>query len=107
MMSFDNCAKIVGALDLPLETRVHRLLTDRVEQCRSTGLLDRTHILIIEPGDTEEGIAQEIGFSPLVNPMDYGDPGFRMHRLCRPGLRLRPADRGRGRHHFQASSNVP
>ena len=79
MMSLDNCAKIVGALNLPLETRLHRLLTDRVEQYRSSGLLDMTHLLVIEPGDSEEGIAQEIGFSPLVNPMDgvrYGEPGF-------------------------------
>lgn len=79
MMSFDTGATIVGALNLPLEPRLHRLLTNRVEQCRSAGVLDMTDILIIEAGDTEKAIIEEVGFSPLVNPMDgarYGSVRF-------------------------------
>lgn len=33
-------------------------------------LLDLVPILVIEPGDTEENIIREIGFSPLVNRVD-------------------------------------
>jgi hypothetical protein len=46
---------------------------------RKAGLLDLTHILVIEPGDTEQAIVDAIGFSPLVSPLDgwrYGSNNF-------------------------------
>ncbi len=42
-------------------------------------LLDHTEILVVEPGDTEHDIIREVGFSPLVEPIDgirFGKPGF-------------------------------
>lgn len=42
-------------------------------------LLDLTFVLIIEAGDSEEAIIEEIGWSPLVEPFDgirFGEPAF-------------------------------
>lgn len=33
-------------------------------------LLDLTHVAIIEPHDTGQTIAQELGFNPLIHPID-------------------------------------
>jgi hypothetical protein len=38
-----------------------------------------THLLVVEPGDTEEAIKEEIGISPVVNPFDgerFGSEAF-------------------------------
>ena len=67
MQSYDNRASLEAALHLPLEPRLHRLLTDRVDQYRSADVLDMTHVLIIEPGDTEAAIVEEVGFSPMID----------------------------------------
>ena len=79
MQSYNNRAAIEASLHMPLEPRLHRLLTGRVEQYREAGVLDLTHILVIEPCDTENAIIETIGFSPLANPMDgarYGSSIF-------------------------------
>ena len=79
MQSHDNRAAIEAALYQPLDPRLHRLLAERVEQHRAAGVLDLTHVLVIEPGDTEQAIFNAIGMSPLVNPIDgirYGATGF-------------------------------
>lgn len=79
MQSHDNRAAIETALYQPLDPRLHRLLTERVELYRAAGVLDLTHVLVIEPGDTEQAIIDAIGMSPLVNPIDcirYGAAGF-------------------------------
>lgn len=42
-------------------------------------LIDATEILVVEQGDTEADIIREVGFSPLVDPVDgirFGSPGF-------------------------------
>jgi len=42
-------------------------------------LTDDTEWLVVEPGDTEEDIIREIGFSPLVEEIDgtrFGSPDF-------------------------------
>ncbi len=50
----------------------------RVEDILNSQLADMTHVLIIEPDDTEEDIVAEIGFSPVdVEGIRYGEPGFR------------------------------
>lgn len=79
MLSLDNRAAIETALYLPHEPHLHRLLTDRVELYRAAGLLDLTHILVVEPGDTEQAIIEAIAMTPLVNPIDgvrYGSAAF-------------------------------
>ena len=58
-------------------------LRDLIESCLSraeeNGLSAMTHIAVIEPGDTEEAIVDELGFSPLHNPLTgrrFGQRGF-------------------------------
>ena len=42
-------------------------------------MADQTHVVVIEPGDTEGDIQSEIGWSPLVHPVEgyrYGTAEF-------------------------------
>lgn len=42
-------------------------------------LTDWTDILVVQPGDTEEAVAREAGFSPLDDPLSglrHDQPGF-------------------------------
>lgn len=79
MHSYDNRTAIEAAQTIQHEPRLHRLLIDRVELYREAGLLDLTHILAIETGDTEQAIVDAIGLSPLISPLDgerYGKADF-------------------------------
>lgn len=79
MQSYDNRAAIEAAPTVNLEPRLQGLLIDRVDLYRNADLLDLTHILVIEPGDTEQAIVDAIGLSPLVSPLDgwrYGSDNF-------------------------------
>lgn len=67
------------ALTSPPPTELRTILNEIAHQAAKAGPPDLTHILMVEPGDTEEAIKREIRFSPLVSPLDgarYGDPGF-------------------------------
>lgn len=73
MLSLIDPAAMLAAL--PTLTPLPR---HRVEDILNSQLADMTHVLIIEPDDTEEDIIAEIGFSPLeVEGIRYGEPGFR------------------------------
>lgn len=82
MISLSDAAFIKCAVKLRLEPRLHRLIRRRVEGLRSRfggDLLDRTHILVVQAGDSESDIRSEVGFSPLESPFDqarYGTAGF-------------------------------
>ncbi len=79
MQSFDNAKAIAGAPRLMTDPKLINLLTDRVQDWTSLGLLNLTHLVIIEVGDTDGFIIEELGFSPLVNPLDglgHGMEGF-------------------------------
>ncbi|MFC3714317.1 hypothetical protein ACFOMD_17240 [Sphingoaurantiacus capsulatus] len=82
MISLSDAASLQGALNLCLEPALLDLLRRRIERLQRQydgQLLDQTHILIVEPGDTEEDIQREVGFSPLESPYDrarYGAPDF-------------------------------
>jgi hypothetical protein len=42
-------------------------------------LTDWTDIALIQPGDSEDDIGREVGFSPLIDPISnvrFGTPGF-------------------------------
>jgi len=50
-----------------------------VQDWSARGLLGLTHLAIIEVGDTDVSIIDELAFSPLVNPLDglrHGMAGF-------------------------------
>ena len=79
MQSFDNARAIAKAPRFMTGSKLKNLLTDRVEDWTTRGLLDLTHVAIIEVGDTEVSIIEELAFSPLINPLDglrYGMAGF-------------------------------
>ena len=67
MRTYDNAAAIVAAPETVTDRELKRLLTDRIHDWTVTGLLDLTHLLIVEAGDTEQDILSEVAFSPLVN----------------------------------------
>ena len=70
MQFFDNRAAIEAAPARQRSLRLQHLLRERIDLYRNAELLDRTHILVIESGDTEQAIVDAIGFSPLVNSID-------------------------------------
>ena len=79
MHSFDNAKAIAGAPRLMTDPQLVNLLTDRVQDWTELGLLAMTYLVIIEIGDTDKSIIEEIGFSPMVNSLDgkrYGMEGF-------------------------------
>jgi hypothetical protein len=79
MMSLHDRAAFEQALHRPLAPDLRDLLERHIKHAERAGLLDLTHILVIQPGDTEVAIVEEIGWSPLVSPRDgirYGSAGF-------------------------------
>jgi hypothetical protein len=82
MQIFGTAAAITAAPTDTTNPQLAKLLADRVQDWAATGLLDLTHLLLVEAGDTEEDIIEEIGFSPLVNPLDgrrFNTRGFKPH----------------------------
>jgi hypothetical protein len=79
MLSLYDSASIKAALDQPLDPKLRELLTTRLAQAAAAGLSDLTHILAIQRFDDEATIEHEIGFNPLVSPLNgvrYGSPDF-------------------------------
>lgn len=81
MISLIDRASFDDAAFLCRETGLQRLLLSRIAALVRDGhdLTDLTQILIVQAGDSEADIIEEIGLSPLVNPLDgcrYGDPQF-------------------------------
>lgn len=57
-------------LQRPLDPNLKRLLQGRVQDAASLGLADLTHILVLQPGDSEADIIEAIGFSFLVSRLE-------------------------------------
>jgi hypothetical protein len=80
MHSFDDAAAIAAAPTVaPLDKCLRQLLADRVHDWTATGLLECTHLLVVQAGDTEESIKNKVVFSPLEDPVDgrrFGSKGF-------------------------------
>lgn len=77
MLSFYDRASLRDALTPRLRADLRELLHKRIHQIFDDGLADLTHLLVIEAGDTEDMVREEIGFSPLeVEGVRYGAPGF-------------------------------
>ncbi len=70
MIDLPDLDAILAALDTPLQPDLHDLITTRLRDAFACDLADLTHILVIQPGDTEAHIIDAIGFSPLVSRMD-------------------------------------
>lgn len=81
MMLLHDRATMAHALTLDLDPRLHMLLSERIAALTSgeNDLTDWTEFLIVQAGDTEADIVREVGFSPLVEPIDgvrYPEPDF-------------------------------
>lgn len=79
MLSIYDEASAAAVLNQPLEPNLRTLLTGRLSDAAAIGLAELTHLVVIEPGDTEDMLLNELGWSPLVNPIDetrYGDRDF-------------------------------
>lgn len=58
---------------------LHHLLTERIQDAIACGLADLTHIIVVQPGDTEADFIREAAFSPFRNTISetrFGDPDF-------------------------------
>jgi hypothetical protein len=79
MLSLHDKASMEAALASPLDNRLRQLLADRIEDAAKTDLLGLTHLLVVQAGDCEHTITEEICLSPLTNPSDgvpFGSPEF-------------------------------
>jgi len=80
MKSFaDPAAILTASTHAPNDPVLRKLIEDRVDDWAATDLLELTHLLIIEAGDSEQDVIDEVGFSLLVNPIDgarFGSPEF-------------------------------
>lgn len=74
----ETTAKYV--LNQPLDPALREIIEARWSDAQSLGLVDQTHSLVIQPGDSEEAIQEQLGWSPLVHPIDetrFGSEDFR------------------------------
>lgn len=70
MLSIYDEASASDVLARPLNPTLQSLISDRLHDAEVIELGELTHILVIEPGDTEEAIRDELGWSPLENVLD-------------------------------------
>lgn len=70
MLSLYDKQSIETALAERMEPTIRKLLTERIEDAAATGLLELSHFLVIQAGDNEQDIADEICLTPLTNPLD-------------------------------------
>lgn len=79
MISLPDREAICAARNLPPPVELLMLLNNILDHATKTGLLDLTHIVVVETGDTEHTLTQHLGFSPLISPLDgsrHGEPSF-------------------------------
>lgn len=67
MLSLPNRAAIGAALQTHTDPTLRALLQKHLSLAEAGGLLDLTHIVVIQPADTEAAIVDELGFSPLLD----------------------------------------
>lgn len=72
MISLFDTPSLERALALPLDRKLRRLLTDRVEHLNALefDVREMTYFLIVEAGCPLGDVADELGWSPLINPLD-------------------------------------
>ncbi len=83
MLSFHTAAAIAAApMTASIDPALKQILTERVREWTAAGLLGLTHLIVVQPGDTERDIVDAIGWSPLTDALDgkrFGDEGFEPH----------------------------
>jgi hypothetical protein len=79
MISFSDAASILAAPTyVPNDSVLQQLLADRIHDWAASDLLGLTSLLIVEAGDSEQDIVDEVGFSPLVSidGIRFPAPGY-------------------------------
>jgi hypothetical protein len=79
MLSSYDEASAREVLNQPLDPALRKIITDQVAKASSRGLNELTQLVVVQPGDTEATLLDELGWSPLVNPITearYGEPHF-------------------------------
>jgi hypothetical protein len=82
MLSIYDQQTAATVLGGDLDPDLRELIEGHLTTAKENGLSAMTHIAVIEPDDTEATIEEELGFSPLHNPLTgkrFGDQGFRPH----------------------------
>jgi len=82
MITIHDRVAMARVLTLDLDPQLRRLLERRFASLVTPwgDLTDWTEWIIVQPGDGEDDIIREVGFSPLVEPMEgarFGANGFR------------------------------
>jgi hypothetical protein len=82
MLAIYDRASMVQAMTLDLQPQLRSLLERRSAALKTAygDLSDATEFFVIQCKDREDDIVEELGFSPLVEPIDgarYGTQGFR------------------------------
>ena len=81
MITIYDGAAMARVLTLDIDPQLRGLLERRFASLVTADgdLTDWTEFLVVEPGDREADIIREVGFSPLVEPIDgarFGSRGF-------------------------------
>ena len=70
MISLPDAATLCAALNQPLDGKLHDILRDILATAEANGVADLTHVLIVQAGDDEAAIEQELGWSPRTHPLE-------------------------------------
>lgn len=70
MYDLPDMDSLRAVLDQPLDPKLHAMLADRLSDTLHCGLQDCTHVLVVEGHDSEGGVVEALGFSPLRSRMD-------------------------------------
>jgi hypothetical protein len=79
MLSLPDPASVELALAGHLPERLRELLKASHLAAVASGLVDLTHYIVVEAGDSEDDLLREAGLSPLINPIDgarFGTDSF-------------------------------
>jgi len=79
MISLPDRQALLSAATMNLPAELRAILDRHIGLAIEGDLLDLTHIVVVQGGDTEEAMKAELGFSPLVHPIDgtrFGEAGF-------------------------------
>jgi hypothetical protein len=84
MIAICDRASMAQALALDLDQKLRALLERRLAALNTIygDLTDSTEWFIVSAGTTEDDLIEELGFSPLTEPMDgirYGNEGFQAY----------------------------
>lgn len=78
MLSLFDTPSLERALSLPLDSKLRRLLKDRVDCLTDETVRDCTYFLVVDSRSTLADVCDELGWSPIhdLDGERFGAPGF-------------------------------